>query len=120
MQTYIRINNQIIPATISGTLKDKNWNDRASKSIHLNLPYNEIKNLFYNDVMWEIGQCSENITIPSLGEELISQPILEYYDNSDYSIVGDIIIHNDNSVTVKMGQPTTEELLIMLMEGLDL
>ena len=65
---------------ISGRLKDKDWNDRASKSIHLNLTYEEIINLFHNDVKWEIGQEHD---IPLL-EGLSVIPSIDYYDNSDY------------------------------------
>lgn len=115
MQTYIRINNTVIPATISGRLKDKDWDDRPSKSIHLNLPYEEVINLFQNDVKWEIGQEHDLTLLDSLS----TIPTINYYDNSDYSIVGDIIVHADNSVTIKMGCPTAEELLTMIMEGIE-
>jgi hypothetical protein len=48
------------------------------------------------------------------------QNIPEIYDNSDYCIVGDIISHRDGTTTVKMGKPTAEELLNMIVEGLTL
>jgi hypothetical protein len=115
MQTYIRINNRVIPATISGRLKDKDWDDRPSKSIHLNLSYEEAINLFHDDVKWEIGQEHD---LP-LSDNLAAIPMINYFDNSDYSIVGDIIVHTNNSITVKMGCPTAEELLTMIMEGIE-
>ena len=42
----------------------------------------------------------------------------EIYDNSEYSIAGDIIDLRDGFVTVKMGKPTAEELLALLEEVL--
>lgn len=121
MQTYVRINNQVIPATIAGRLKDKDWNDRSSKSIHLNLPYEEVKTLFQDDIAWEIGQEIEMPILSLQHDEIIAieDKIIDFYDNSEYSIVGDIILHADNTVTVKMGCPTSEELLMMIMEGID-
>lgn len=121
MQTYVRVNNQIIPATIAGRLKDKDWNDRPSKSIHLNLSYDEVKNLFQDDVKWEIGQEIELPTLSIEDDELttIKNKIIDFYDNSEYSIVGDIILHADGTTTIKMGCPTSEELLTMIMEGID-
>ena len=42
----------------------------------------------------------------------------EVYDNSEYSILGDITVHKDGTVTVKMGKPTAEEILAMFEEVL--
>ena len=39
---------------------------------------------------------------------------LEEYDNSEYSIAGDIIDHRNGKVTIKMGKSTAEELLLVL------
>lgn len=33
------------------------------------------------------------------------------WDNSEYCILGDIIIHRDNTITIKMGKPSPDELL---------
>ena len=40
------------------------------------------------------------------------------YDNSDYCVAGDIVDHRDGTISVKMGKPTAEELLSMIMEGI--
>ena len=89
MQTYVRVNSQIIPATIAGRLKDKDWNDRPSKSIHLNLSYGEVKNLFQDDVNWEIGQ---EIELPALSMEdneltTIESKIIDFYDIIFFHII---------------------------------
>ena len=42
----------------------------------------------------------------------------EIYDNSEYSIAGDIVDHRNGSITVKMGKITAEEMLAMLSEVL--
>ena len=45
-------------------------------------------------------------------------PEVEEYDNSDYCILGDITVHRDGTITVKMGKPTAEELNQILMEAM--
>ena len=44
-------------------------------------------------------------------EQVIEQ---EVYDNSEYSIAGDVVDHRNGTVTVKMGKPTAEELLAIM------
>ena len=39
MATYVEINGNKYPASITGRLSDKDWNDRASKAIHLEMTY---------------------------------------------------------------------------------
>ena len=46
-------------------------------------------------------------------------PPVEEYDNSDYCILGDITVHRDGKVTVKMGKPTGEELYNILREAVE-
>ena len=43
----------------------------------------------------------------------------EEYDNSAYSVAGDITDHRDGTVSVKMGKPTAEEQLAELEAAYD-
>lgn len=121
MATYIEINNKRYPATITGRLNDDNWNNRESKAIRLEMSYSDALETFVDDVDWSII-LENNVSIPEInedGEEVVVNKIEEeFYDNSDYSIAGDIIDHRDGTVTVKMGKPTAEELLALLEEVL--
>lgn len=121
MATYVEINGNKYLAEITGRLSDRDWNDRESKAIKLEMTYADALNLFVDDVNWNIVQDIEftrevedengNVTIETIVEQ-------ESYDNSDYSIAGNITDHRDGSITVKMGKPTAAELLAMFEEVL--
>ena len=119
MATYIEINNVRYPASITGRLNDKDWNNRESKAIKVEMTYADAIANFVDDVAWNIIQENEiprevvdeegNVTFKNVLEE-------EVYDNSDYCIAGDVVDHRDGTVTIKMGKPTAEELLALLEE----
>lgn len=121
MATYVEVNGNQYPASITGRLHDKDWDDRASKAIKVEMSYEDAAALFVDDLAWNILQENEireeiedeegNITVNVSTE-------FESYDNSDYCIAGDITDHRDGTVTVKMGKPTAEELLAIFEEVL--
>ena len=119
MATYIEINGNKYPASITGRLSDKDWNNRESKAIRLEMTYADVIATFIDDVFWNIVQENE-VQHEVMNEEgnVSFETIIEtdVYDNSDYCIAGDVIDHRDGTVTIKMGKPTAEELLIMLEE----
>lgn len=122
MAVYVEINGVQYPASITGRIHDKDWDDRESKAITLDMSYADAVNIFADDIVWNIVQDIEE-TIEHIDDETgetTYETILnqEYYDNSDYSIAGDIVDHRNGQVTVKMGKPTAEEILNMLEEVL--
>jgi hypothetical protein len=124
MSTYVEINKIQYPATIAGKIYDEDWNGRESKAITLNMSYEDASTIFVDDIEWKIIQ-DHNELVDIVDEETgyIVQELrnIPYeFDNSDYCIAGDIIDHRDGKVTVKMGKPTAEELLNMIVEGLSL
>ena len=119
MATYVEINEVQYPASITGTFFDRDWNNRESISITLEMSYADAATIFVDDVAWNIVQENEiqKEVIDEEGNASFQTEIeLETYDNSDYCIAGDIIDHRDGTVTVKMGKPTAEELLALLEE----
>ena len=115
MATYVEINGNKYKANITGRLNDKDWDNRASKAIKIEMSYAEANELFTDNVIWNIVQEVEvhEHKEDENGNEVTKTSIKEeVYDNSDYSIAGDIIDHRDGTVTVKMGKPTAEELLV--------
>ena len=115
MATYIKFDNNdtLYAATFGGRMRDGDWDDRASKFIHIELTYDEVKNLFHNDMKWSIIQDIDR-EIEEFDEETQQMKnhvviVQEVYDNSEYSILGDITLHNDGTVTIKMGKPTAAE-----------
>lgn len=121
MGIFVKVNDIRYPAIITGRLNDKEWNNRASKAIKVEMDYNDALATFVDDVVWFIEEEVEN-TVDKIDEngDVIYETIVDVisHDNSDYSIAGDIINHRDGTITVKMGKPTAEELLAMLEEGL--
>lgn len=120
MTTYIAINGNQYPAVITSKTVDKDWNNRASKTIKLQMLYNDVSTMFVDDVEWSIVEEFEVIdTIVDEDDNVFVTTKTEFksYDNSEYCISGDIIDHRDGTVTVKMGKPTTEELLAVLIGG---
>lgn len=108
MTTYIQINEINYPASITGKIKDSEWNERMSKSITITATYSEAISLFHDNIPWSIIEINE--------EEPQMEPFI--FDNTEYSILGDIIVHTNGTVTVKMGKPTEiEELFNTLNEA---
>ena len=97
--TSIKINNELYPAYISGKMQDHDWDERQSKAITLTMTLAAAAELFIDGLEWSI-----------VDEE-------EEFDNSDYSIAGDITDHRDGTVTVKMGKPTALEEKTELLDA---
>jgi hypothetical protein len=123
MGIYVEVNGVQYPASITGRLEDKEWDNRASKAIRLEATYEEVLSTFVDDVAWSIVQDVEDqVASENENGELVFETVMktEIYDNSEYNIAGDIINHRDGTVTVKMGKPTAAEILAMIEEGLEL
>ena len=135
---YVKINDMQYPASITGKIHDSDWDNRESKAIELEMSYSNAINTFVNNAQWyivqEVEEVVENIieetierTDEETGEiitETIEKPIFqtiikqEFYDNSEYSLAGDIIDHRNGKVTVKMGKPTETEQLQAVVDEL--
>ena len=109
--TYIKINDTLIPAAISGYRKDPAWNDRDSKAITVEMDHATALATFVDELEWSIVMDIETET--EAGETVIEQ---EVYDNREFSVAGSITDNRNGTVTVKMGKPTAEERLAELME----
>lgn len=127
--TYIKINSTLYPATISGKVADKEWDNRESKSIKLEMDYATASGLFVNGLAWAIVQRNEVPTYQTdengeyvLDEngELVqdgSQMQETEFDNSEYNLAGDITDHRDGTITAKMGKLTDLEEAYEIMLG---
>ena len=102
--TYIKINDAVYPAAFRGVERDKEWNDRESKAITLEMSYEDAMAAFVDDLEWAI--------VYEDGENT------EIYDNSEYSVAGPVTDNRNGMVTVKMGKITDGEALAELMEVL--
>ena len=128
--TYIKINGVLYPATISGRVSDKDWDNRASKAITLEMDYVTAIGLFVDGLAWSIVQQNEVpvYQVDENGKAVLDEhgnPIQtgteiqeSEWDNSDYDIAGSITDHRNGTITAKMGKITAEEALSELMEVL--
>ena len=104
---YVKLNNKLYPATVSGRVSDTNWDGRESKSISLEMDYETAINLFVNGLTWRIVEKYE-----------VDGEIQETeYDNSEYNLAGDITDHRDGTITAKVGKLTELEEAYILMFG---
>jgi hypothetical protein len=101
--TYIKINDSLFPATIRGFIKDKEWNDRESKAITLEMSYADAMATFVDDLKWSI--------VYTEGENTME------YDNSEFCLAGSVTDNRNGTVTVKMGKITDADILAVIMGG---
>ena len=110
--TYVKINGTTYPAVINGKHIDREWNDRESKTITLEMDYADAIALFVDGLAWsilmDVEQVQEDGSIITVQEE---------YDNSDYSRAGSITDNRDGTLSVKMGKPTQIETLESQITG---
>ena len=110
--TYVKINGTTYPAVINGKHIDREWNDRESKTITIEMAYADAIALFVNGLVWsilmDVEQEQEDGSIVTVQEE---------YDNSEYSMAGSITDNRDGTLSVKMGKPTQIETLESQITG---
>lgn len=111
MATYIKVNNTEYPATITGILKDREWNDREVKNIRLTMTATDAAALLPDNTPWSIVQRDMVPKLDADGQPTgEAEKIVNEWDNSEYSLAGDITDHRDGTVSIKMGKPTESEL----------
>ena len=121
---YVKVNGTLYPASISVKISDREWDGRESKAITLTCDFAAANALFPDGVVWSI--VSEE-TVPVTNEN--GEPILDdngdptwetaqtEFDNSAFSIRGDLTVHVDGTCTVYMGKPTDLEDAYELLYG---
>lgn len=133
MKIFIKVNDIRLPAVITGRLNDKDWDNRASKAIKVEMSYQDAQTAFVDGVNWFIEEeveevvdkLIEKVETDETGEEyIVHETVRETvinvvsHDNSEYSLAGDIIDHRDGTVTVKMGKPTDIEMAMSTIDEL--
>ena len=113
MATYIKVNNTEYPATITGEHKDRTWDGRDTKTITLTMTHAEVAALLPDNTPWSIVQRD---MVDVLDEQGLptgeTKEVVHEYDNSEYSIAGDITDHRDGTVSIKMGKLTEAETAV--------
>lgn len=111
MAEFIKVGGQEYPATLIYNYKDRNWDMRETQTVHLTMPYAEAAALLPDNTPWSIVQRETVDVLDEQGKPTgETKEVVNEYDNSEYSIAGDITDHRDGTVSIKMGKPTESEL----------
>lgn len=111
MSIYIKVNNTEYPAEINGNPKDRTWGERDTKTITLTMTATEVAVLLPDNTSWSIVQREMVDVLDEQGNPTgETKEVVNEYDNSEYSLAGDITDHRDGTVSIKMGKPTETEL----------
>ena len=109
---YVKIGDDLYPVfSVNGKITDGEWDGRSSKAITLAMSHSGAVGTFVDGVEWSIVQDAEDENGIVIGQD--------EWDNSDYSVAGDVTDHRDGTVTVKMGRPTDLEEAYELLYGGD-
>lgn len=110
MSIYIKVNNTEYPAEINGNPKDRSWGGRDTKTITLTMTHAEAAALLPDNTPWSIVQREMVDVLDEQGQPTgETKEVVNEYDNSEYSIAGDLTDHRDGTVSIKMGKPTETE-----------
>ena len=115
---YVKVNDTLYPATVSGQKKDRDWDSRESKSIKLTGTFDEVNGLFPDGTEWAIVMTESAPETDAEGNPVLDEngnPVMveqeTEFDNREFSVRGDVIVHMDGSCTVKMGKESEMERL---------
>lgn len=108
---YIKVNQTEYPAAVNGVNNDRAWDGRGTKIITLTMSYAEAAALLPNNTPWSIVQREMVNKLDNDGNPTgEAEEVVNEWDNSEYSLAGDITDHRDGTVSIKMGKPTESEL----------
>lgn len=111
MSIYIKVNNTEYPATVNGVGNDRTWDGRDTKTIRLTMTHDQVAALLPDKTPWSIVQRDMVDMLDEQGQPTgETKEVVNEYDNSEYSLAGDITDHRDGTVSIKMGKPTESEL----------
>lgn len=122
--TYIKVNDTLYPAAIEGRMADHDWDDRQVKSITLEGTCAGAAALLPDGAAWSIVQRDIVPKYDTEGKAVLDEEgnaVMEEreneWDNSEYSMSGDITDHRDGTVTIRMGKPTELENAYEMLIG---
>lgn len=113
MAEFIKVNGQEYPATLIYNYKDLNWDMRETQTVHLTMPYAQAAALLPDNTPWSIVMRDMVDVLDEQGKPTgKTKEVVNEYDNSEYSLAGDITDHRDGTVSIKMGKPTEAETAV--------
>lgn len=110
MSIYVKVNNAEYPAAVDGVYNDRTWGGRDTKTVTLTMTHAEVAALLPDNTSWSIVQRDMVDVLDEQGQPTgETKEVVNEYDNSEYSLAGDITDHRDGTVSIKMGKPTEAE-----------
>ena len=117
MSIYVKVSNTEYPAMVDGVNNDRTWDNRDTKTITLTMTHAEVAALLPNNTPWSIVQRDTQDVLDEQGQPTgETKEVINEYDNSEYSIAGEITDYRDGTVSIKMGKPTETETLRKQLE----
>lgn len=110
MSIYIKVNQTEYPAAVNGVYNDRTWDGRDAKTITLTMTHAEVAALLPDNTPWSIVQRETVDVLDEQGKPTgETKEVVNEWDNSEYSLSGDITDHRDGTVSIKMGKLTETE-----------
>ena len=117
MAQFLKVNGQKYPVTHISKYQDGDWGGRSTQTLYLTMTHDQVAALLPDNTPWSIVQRD---TADKLDEQGMptgeTKEVVHEYDNSEYSLAGDITDHRDGTVSIKMGKPTEAETLRAQLE----
>ena len=110
MAEFIKVNGQEYPAKFISKYQDLNWDKRETQTIYLTMSHDAAAALLPDNTPWSIVQRDMVDVLDEQGQPTgETKEVVNEYDNSAYSLAGEITDHRDGTVSIKMGKPTEAE-----------
>lgn len=111
MSIFVKVRGTEYLATVNGNRTDRTWDGRDTKTIRLTMSHDAVAALLPDNTPWSIVQRDMVDVLDEQGHPTgETKEVVNEYDNSEYSLAGDITDHRDGTVSIKMGKPTESEL----------
>ena len=114
---FVKVKNTLYPATVSGRMSDRDWDNRDSKSITLEMDFATAAETFVDGLNWSIVQREEVPVFDEDGKQTGTEIKDTEFGNSEYNLAGDLTDHRDGTITAKMGKLTDLEEAYEIMLG---
>lgn len=112
MAQYLKVNGQEYPAKFISKYQDLNWDKRETQTIYLTMSHDAAAALLPSGTPWSIVMRETQDVLDEQGQPTgETKEVVNEYDNSAYSLSGEITDYRDGTVSIKMGKPTEAETL---------
>ena len=112
MAEFIKVNGVEYPATCISKYQDTSWGGRSTQTLYLTMTHDAAAALLPDNTPWSIVQRDTVDVLDEQGKPTgETKEVVNEYDNSDYSLSGEITDYRDGTVSIKMGKPTEAETL---------